>query len=87
MGNIGHMKGDLKKLVNMNQIIYIQDNQNRDQAMEEASMEQPVKDKKRKAAGASLASWVFYVFLSFCFRRLRSNIPFEGFQNFYLAYM
>ena len=48
MGNIGYMKDDMKKLVNMNQGSYIKDNQNIDQAMEEASMEQPVKDQKGK---------------------------------------
>ena len=48
MGNIGYMKDDLKKLVNMNQGNFIQDNQNRDQAMEEASVEQPVKEQKGK---------------------------------------
>ena len=48
MGNLGYMKDDLKKLVNMNQSSFIQDNQNRDQAMEEASVEQTVKDQKGK---------------------------------------
>ena len=48
MGNIGYMKDDLKKLVNMNQGIFIQDNQNRDQAMEEASVEHLVKEQKGK---------------------------------------
>ena len=39
VGNIGYMKDDLKKLVNMNHGSFIQDYQNRDQSMEEVSME------------------------------------------------
>ena len=48
MGNIGYMKDDLKNLVNMNQGMYFQENQNIYHAMEEASVEQPVKDQKGK---------------------------------------
>lgn len=48
MSNIGYMKDDLKKLVNMNQGSYIQDNQNNNQGMEEASVEQPAKEQKGK---------------------------------------
>ena len=48
MGNIGYMKDDLEKLVNMNQGSFIQDNQNRDQAMEDVTVEQHVKEQKGK---------------------------------------
>ena len=47
MGTISY-KDDLQKLVNMNQSSHIQDYPSRDQAMEEASMMQPVKDTKGK---------------------------------------
>ena len=47
MGNIGYMKDDLKNLVNMNQGSYIQDNQIKYQAMEEASVEHPTKEKRK----------------------------------------
>ena len=46
MGNIGYMKDGFKYLVNMNQGNFIQDNQNRDQAMEDATVEQPDKEPK-----------------------------------------
>ena len=48
MGNIGYIKDDMKILVNINQGSFIQDNQNRDQAMEDATMEQPVKEQEGK---------------------------------------
>ena len=48
MGNIGYMKDDLKKLVDMNQGSYIHDNMNTYHAMEEATMEHFVKYKKGK---------------------------------------
>ena len=48
MGKIGYMKDDLKNLVNMNQGSFIQDNRNRDQAIEDATMEQPVKEQEGK---------------------------------------
>ena len=38
MENIGYMKDDLKKLVDMNQGSYIHDNINKDDAMEEATV-------------------------------------------------
>ena len=48
MGTIGYMKDELQKLVNMNQSSHIHDYPSRDQAMEEASVMQPVKDTKGK---------------------------------------
>ena len=48
MGNIDYMKDDLKKLVDMSQGSYIHDNMNKYHAMEEATMEHFVKDKKGK---------------------------------------
>ena len=48
MENIGYMKDDLKKLVDMNQGSYIHDNMNTYHAMEEATMEHFVKDKEVK---------------------------------------
>ena len=77
------MKDDLKKLVNMNQGNFIQDNRNKDQAMEEAFVEHPAKGTKRKAEGASLVSWVFHVFLYSRFRSCCSFIPLEGIYKFY----
>ena len=48
MGNIGYMKDDLKKLVDMSQGSYIHDNMNKDHAMEEATVEHSVKYKRGK---------------------------------------
>ena len=48
MGTIGYMKDDLQNLVNMNQRNHIHDSPTKDQAMEEASVVQPVKDPKEK---------------------------------------
>ena len=48
MGNIGYMKDDLKKLVDMSQGSYIHDNMNKYCAMEEAIVEHSAKDKKGK---------------------------------------
>ena len=48
MENIGYMKDDLKKLVDMNQGSYIHDNMNAYHAMEEDTMEHFVKDKEGK---------------------------------------
>ena len=51
MGNIDYMKDDLKKLVDMSQGSYIHDNMNEDHAMEEATVENSIKDKKGKEKG------------------------------------
>ena len=51
MGNIGYMKDDLKKLVDMSQGSYIHDNMKKYHAMEEATVEHSVKDKKGKEKG------------------------------------
>ena len=48
MGNIGYMKDDLKKLVDMSMESYIHDNMNKYHAIEEATMEHSAKDKKGK---------------------------------------
>ena len=48
MGKIGYMKDDLKKLVDMSQGSYIHDNMNKYHAMEEATVEHSIKDKRGK---------------------------------------
>ena len=48
MGIMGYMKEDLRKLVNMNQSSHMHDYPSSDQAMEEASVVQPVMDTKGK---------------------------------------